>query len=72
MWYGIDYNAYNETITSERDKESKHTVLGGQVNSMQSQIQTLISVLHNIDELSKSEVARQLIQNGTYKECSHH
>jgi hypothetical protein len=38
-----------------------------QFNSMQSQVQELVSTLGSIGVSSKNEIAKQLIQKGMYK-----
>ena len=38
-----------------------------QFNSLQSQMQTLLSILGSTSQEGKQEIARRLIQQGTYK-----
>jgi nitrogen fixation/metabolism regulation signal transduction histidine kinase len=51
-----------------QEKEDEIRTIKEQFNSMQSQIQTLISAVGCIDESGKKEVAKQLIESGMYKQ----
>ena len=49
----------------EKDEEMK--TMKEQFNTMQSQLQTLISTLSYADQEGKQEIAKKLIEQGTYK-----
>ena len=49
----------------EKDEEMK--TIKEQFNSMQSQMQTLLSILSSAGQEGKKEIARKLIEQGTYK-----
>lgn len=48
----------------EKDEEVK--ILSKKFSSMESQMQTLISTLGNMDESSKNQIAKRMIQAGVY------
>jgi integrase/recombinase XerD len=56
----LTYDAYNETLKNEKDKEDDVTIL-------KHQMQTIVATLESLDELHKKKVAEQLIQKGVYK-----
>ena len=49
----------------EKDEELK--TMKEQFNTMQSQLQTLLSILSSTGQESKQEIAKKLIEQGTYK-----
>jgi integrase len=63
----LTYDAYSETLESQKYKEDKLSVMEGQFNIMQSQMQALISTVGSINESDKKEIVRQLIEKGIYK-----
>jgi integrase/recombinase XerD len=60
----LTYDAYNETIQIEQQKKDKLVAMEERFNTMQSQMQALISTLGNMDETSKNLVAKKLFQSG--------
>jgi hypothetical protein len=56
----LTYDAYNETLKNEKEKEDDVTIL-------KQQMQRIISTLENLDESNKNKVAEQLIQKGVYR-----
>lgn len=63
----LTYDAYNETIQIEQQKTDKLVAMEERFNTIQSQMQALISTLGNMDETSKNTFAKQLFQVGIYK-----
>jgi integrase/recombinase XerD len=63
----LTYDAYNETLENQKEKEDKLTTIEKQFSAMQSQLHTLLSTLGGIDTQSKNEIAKQLIQKEMYK-----
>ena len=63
----LTYDAYNETLQIEQQKKDKIMDMEERFNTIQSQMQALISTLGNMDEKSKNTFAKQLFQNGLYK-----
>ena len=63
----LTYDAYNETLENQKEKEDKLTVMENQFNLMQSQVQALISALGSMDQSSKNELAKKMFQSGIYK-----
>jgi hypothetical protein len=57
----LTYDAYSETV---EDKQKSNNDL----QILKEQVQTLISVLGDIDQPGKQEIAKQLIERGIYKE----
>jgi len=51
----LTYDAYSETLESEKQKEDKLSIMEKQFNSMQSQMQSLVSTLSKLTEQGQSE-----------------
>ena len=60
----LTYDAYNETLEIQKQKEASFNAMEKQVNIMQSQLQNLISALGNMDGNKKNSFARELFQSG--------
>jgi hypothetical protein len=56
----LTYDAYNETLKNEKEKEDDLTIL-------KQQMCTIISTLQTLDLSSRNKMAEQLIQKGVYK-----
>ena len=66
----LTYDAYSETLEDQKEKEDKLTIMEERFNSMQSQMQSLITALGSMDQSTKNTFAKQLFENGVYKnEC---
>jgi integrase len=64
----LTYDAYNETVEEQKKNEDKLEMMEEKFNAMQSQMQTLLSVLSSINiQEGKQEIAKQLILKGVYK-----
>ncbi len=63
----LTYDAYNETLEIQKQKEESFNAMEKQVNLMQSQLQNLISVLGNMDESNKYNFAKQLFASGIFE-----
>jgi integrase len=63
----LTYDAYNETLENQKEKEDKLTAMEERFNSMQSQMQSLITTLGSMDQSTKNTFAKQLFENGVYK-----
>jgi hypothetical protein len=64
---------YNTPFLIERKMESAAEGLSSmenKFNSMQSQVQLLISTLVDSDQTTKNELARKMLQKGIYKPTS--
>jgi hypothetical protein len=73
----LTYDAYSETLESEKQKEDKLTVMEDRFNTMQSQLQTLITALGSIkDQNQINQTAQMLyksgILNNTLEIIQHH
>jgi integrase/recombinase XerD len=60
----LTYDAYNETLEIQKQKEDHFNAMEKQVNLMQSQLQNLISALGNMNGNSKNNFAKQLFTSG--------
>jgi hypothetical protein len=64
----LTYDAYNETIEEQKENEDKLEMMEEKFTAMQSQMQTILSVLSSINtENGKQEIAKELILKGIYK-----
>jgi hypothetical protein len=63
----LTYDAYTETLENQKEKEDKLNVMEEQFNSMQSQMQSLIAALGNMDQSTKNTFAKQLFSRGIYE-----
>ena len=65
----LTYDAYSETLESEKQKEDRVSVLEKQFNVMQSQMQSLLSTLSKLTEQGQvNAVAQTLYSSGILKE----
>ena len=51
----------------QKQKEDELKTMKDQFNTIQSQMQSLITVLGNMDQLTKNTFAKQLFNSGIYK-----
>jgi hypothetical protein len=58
----MSYEGYQEALESQKHKEDEISTMKQQFNSMQSQLQTLMSAIGHISDLGKQEIAKQLIE----------
>jgi hypothetical protein len=67
----LTYDAYNETLEGQKQKDDKIGSLENTVNTMQSQIQSLISAFSNMQEQTQVDnMARTLYGSGLIKEAT--
>ena len=65
----LTYDAYSETLESEKQKDDKLTTMEKQFNEMQSQMQSLVSTLSKLTEQGQvNAVAQTLYSSGILKE----
>lgn len=57
-------------LESQKEKEDELKTMKDQFNTMQSQVQLLISTLADSDQATKNEFARKMLQKGIYKPMS--
>jgi integrase len=62
----MSYEGYQEALESQKHKEDELNTMKEQFNTMQSQMQALITAIGTIDRPSKKEIAKQLIGKGMY------
>jgi len=66
----LTYDAYNETLESEKHKDDKLTSMEKQLNLMQSQFQMLISLGNaNKNEIERNSMAKNLYDSGLIMEA---
>jgi hypothetical protein len=63
----MSFEEYREALESQSKKEDELKVMKEQFNAMQSQMQTLLSIVGSTSQEGKQEIARMLIENGVYK-----
>jgi integrase len=63
----LTYDAYNETVESQKEKEDKLNVMEERFNTMQSQMQSLITILGNMDQSTKNTFAKQLFNSRIFE-----
>jgi uncharacterized tellurite resistance protein B-like protein len=63
----LTYDAYNETVESQKEKEDKLKVMEERFNLMESQMESLITALGNMDQSTKNNFAKQLYSSGMYE-----
>jgi integrase len=62
----MSYEGYQEALESQSKKEDELKEMKVQFNTMQSQMQELITALSTIDRPGKRQIAKQLIEKGVY------
>jgi hypothetical protein len=63
----MSYKGYQEALESQSKKEDELKVMKEQFNAMQLQMQSLLSIIGNVNQTGKNEMAKQLIEKGVYK-----
>ena len=63
----MSFEGYQEALDSQSNKEDELKVIKEQFTAMQSQMQTLLSILGSTSQEGKQEITKQLIENGLYK-----
>jgi integrase len=61
----LTYDAYSETLEDQKEKEDKLTIMEERFNSMQSQMQTLLTAIVNMKDQNKiNEFSKTLFDSG--------
>jgi integrase len=64
----LTYDAYSETLESQKHKDDKLSVMEGQLNTMQSQMQAMITAFQNIkDQDQINDFAKYFFESGVLK-----
>jgi hypothetical protein len=63
----LTYDAYNETLAENRKKEDKLSNIEQRMRAMESLIENYISVAQNMDPAGRTQIAKQLFDNGLYE-----
>jgi integrase/recombinase XerD len=63
----MSFEGYQEALESQKQKDSQLTEMQQQFNTMQSQIQMLLSIVSSAGQEGKQEIAKKLIEQGTSK-----
>lgn len=65
----LSYEGYQDVLDEQKKKEDKLKQIEEKFNAMQSQMQTVLSVLSSINTPEgKQEIAKELILKGIYKD----
>jgi len=62
----MTYDAYSETLESQKQKEDKLTSMEKQFNTIQSQMQSVLAALASMEQSTKDAFAKRLFENGLY------
>ncbi|MFZ0223247.1 MAG: hypothetical protein WAM42_16300 [Candidatus Nitrosopolaris sp.] len=68
----MSFEGYQEALESQKEKEDKLTIMEERFNSMQSQMQSLITAVGSMDQSTKNTFARQLFSSGIYEKDMNH
>ncbi|HEY7082502.1 MAG TPA: hypothetical protein VH500_22665, partial [Nitrososphaeraceae archaeon] len=64
----LTYDAYSDTLESEKQKEDKLTLMEDRFNNMQGMLEKLISSLSNIQDKSEfNSITHSLLSSGVLK-----
>lgn len=63
----LTYDAYNETLESEKQKGDRLTAIETDFNSMKAQMQLLITTLNGMNQPEKNVLAKRLVNAGIFK-----
>ena len=63
----MSLEGYQEALESQKEKEDELKTMKDQFNTIQSQMQSLITVLGNMDQFTKNTFAKELFNSGIYK-----
>ncbi|MGC2684724.1 MAG: zinc ribbon domain-containing protein, partial [Candidatus Nitrosopolaris sp.] len=63
----MSFEGYQEALESQKEKEDELKAMKDQFNTMQFQMQSVISALSSMDQSTKNTFAKQLFANGVYK-----
>lgn len=63
----LSFAGYRGALEEQKQKEDQLKAMKEQFNSIQSQMQTLLSILGSTSQEGKQEIAKRLIENGVYK-----
>jgi hypothetical protein len=64
----MSLEGYQEALESQKQKEDELKTMKDQFNTIQSQMQSLITTLGNMDQSTKNTFAKQLFHSGIYKQ----
>src|SRR5215813_11456215 len=63
----MTFEGYQEALESQKEKEDELKTMKDQFNAMQSQMQSIIVALGNMDQSTKNTFAKQLFSSGIYE-----
>jgi hypothetical protein len=63
----MSLEGYQEALESQKQKEDELKTMKDQFNTIQSQMQSLITTLGNMDQSTKNTFAKELFNSGIYK-----
>ena len=62
----MTFEGYQEALESQKQKDDELKTMKDQFNTMQSQMQSLIAVVGNMDQSTKNTFAKQLFNSGIF------
>ena len=63
----MSLDGYQEALESQKEKEDELKAMKDQFNTMQSQMQSVITALSNMDQSTKNTFAKQLFSSGIFE-----
>jgi hypothetical protein len=63
----MSYEGYQEALELQSKKENELEVMKEQFSAIQSQMQTLLSIVTSTSKEGKQEISKMLIEQGVYK-----
>jgi len=63
----MSFEGYQEALESQKQKEDELKTMKDQFNTIQSQMQSLITTLGNMGQSTKNTLAKQLFHSGIYE-----
>jgi flagellar capping protein FliD len=63
----MSFEGYQEALESQKQKEDELKTMKDQFNTMQAQMQSVISTLSGMNQTTKNTFAKQLFISGIYE-----
>jgi hypothetical protein len=63
----MSFEGYQEALESQKEKENKLAIMEERFNLIQSQMQSIITIVGSMDQSTKNAFAKQLFNNGVYE-----
>ena len=63
----LTYDAYSETVESDKQKGDRLTAIETDFNSMKTQMQLLITTLRGMNQNGRNDFVRHLVKEGIFE-----